>query len=270
MLSLIGRLTFASKVIPAGCFFLRHLIDIVHSVQNLNHHIDLNKGARTDLAWWEEFLPTWNGKSTFLESNRSIPEVTYLYTDAAGSIGFGAYCDGRWFNGPWPVKLQSFSIVWNELFLIFLACLVWGYLWKKTRICFHCDNQAVVDIWIIGSLKDPAVMALVRKTFLTVARNNFTINIDGTDAGSNSGIKGRDITTIVPADHLMTQLQYFQYHAILSDRDKAVQGFLCTEPVCVAAHIRTHTPPLLCRSRNTVFVTEHYQTVHVRGSILAH
>ena len=143
MLSLIGRLAFTSKVVPAGLFFLRRLIDIAHSVQNPNHH---NQAARADLAWWEEFLPTWNGKSMFLESNWSTPEVTHLYTDAAGSIWFGAYCDGRWVNGPWPVEFQSFSIMWKELFPIFLACLVWGHQWKKKRICFHCDNKAVVDI----------------------------------------------------------------------------------------------------------------------------
>lgn len=56
--------------------------------------------------------PTWNGKSLFLESTWSMPNVTHLYTDAAGSIqaGFGAYYEGRWFNGSWLAQLQPFSI----------------------------------------------------------------------------------------------------------------------------------------------------------------
>ena len=84
MLSLIGKLAFASKVVPAGRLFLRRLIDTAHTVEKLNHHIHLNSEARADLTWWEEFLPTWNGKSLFLESTWSTPEVTHLYTDAAG------------------------------------------------------------------------------------------------------------------------------------------------------------------------------------------
>ena len=51
----------------------------------------------------------------------------------------------------------------------------------EEEICFHCDNQAVLEIWNKGSTKDPPVMGLVRKTFLTVARINFTITIDRTD-----------------------------------------------------------------------------------------
>lgn len=177
MLSLVGRLSFACKVVPAGRFFLRRLIDTAHKVQNLNYHIYLNADTHADLRWWEEFLTTWNGKSLFLESTWSSPEVTHLYTDAAGSIGYGAYYDGRWFNGSWPSELRSFSIVWKELFPIFLACTIWGQFWQKKRICFHCDNQAVVEIWRKGSTKDQAVMALVRKTFLAAARNNFTLRI---------------------------------------------------------------------------------------------
>lgn len=159
MLSLIGRLAFASKVVPAGRFFLRRLIDTAHTVSNLSHHIYLNQEARADLAWWEDFLPTW------IPWQIHVSGITLVLQVALGSEHT---MTGDDMAGRAPALLY---IVWKELFPIFLACSIWGHLWKQKRISFHCDNQAVVEIWRKGSTKDQAVMALVRKTFLAAAKS---------------------------------------------------------------------------------------------------
>ena len=49
LLSLIGKLSFAAKVIPAGCIFLRRLIDLSTSVKKLHHHITLTASVRADI-----------------------------------------------------------------------------------------------------------------------------------------------------------------------------------------------------------------------------
>ena len=55
LLSLIGKLSFACKVIPAGRIFLRRLMDTSCPVSHLHHHIRLTKEAHLDMYWWLNF-----------------------------------------------------------------------------------------------------------------------------------------------------------------------------------------------------------------------
>eukprot|EP00731_Ephydatia_muelleri_P033886 Em0040g36a len=52
LLSLIGKLSFAAKVVPSGHHFLRRLIELSTPVSKLHHHIHLNVEAREDIIWW--------------------------------------------------------------------------------------------------------------------------------------------------------------------------------------------------------------------------
>ena len=69
LLSLIGSLSFAAKVVKPGQIFLRRMIDLAASVNKFSHHISMNSEARRDIQWWLDFLPSWNGVSFFQESN---------------------------------------------------------------------------------------------------------------------------------------------------------------------------------------------------------
>ena len=69
LLSLIGSLSFAAKVVPAGRIFFRRLIDLSTSVKKLHHRIKLNSSARADIQWWLDFLPTWNGTGLMLQAD---------------------------------------------------------------------------------------------------------------------------------------------------------------------------------------------------------
>ena len=70
----------------------------------------------------------------------------HLYTDAAGSIGFGAVFGCHWLHGIWPEMWKTFNIAFLELFPIVLAVHIWGSLMANKRIIFFSDNAAVVDI----------------------------------------------------------------------------------------------------------------------------
>ena len=61
LLSLIGKLAFAARVIPAGCLFCWWLFQLSSWVEKLHHHIYMSAEAREDLQWWHNFLPSWNG-----------------------------------------------------------------------------------------------------------------------------------------------------------------------------------------------------------------
>ena len=177
--SLIGKLSFASKVVPCSRLFICRLIDLCKSIKRQHHHISLNQEARQDILWWLEFLPKWNGMSFILQWEWTLANDLNLFTDASGTIVFGIYHQGEWLAEPWPDHIiQSvYSIQWKELFPIFVVATIWGHQWSTKKILFHSDNQTVVDIWQNGSVKCPYLAHLLRQIFFLCAKYSFSINI---------------------------------------------------------------------------------------------
>lgn len=175
LLSLIGKLSFAARAVPAGRLFLRRLIMLSTSATSLHHHIRLNTDARADIAWWRAFLPSWNGTAKFVSPLATAAPDIELYTDAAGTLGCGAYYQGAWFHYAWQPHQRSHSIQWKELFAIVAAALTWGADWAGKKIKFFCDNQAIVLAWEARRCKQPHIMALLRTLFMAAATLNYHI-----------------------------------------------------------------------------------------------
>ena len=178
--SLIGTLQFACKVVVPGRTFLQRAINLTKGVPSRFHHIRLNKEFFRDLDMWKVFLSKWNGRFLFLESNATPTPDLELYTDAAGSVGFGGYFQGKWFQGHWPPHMLlnrewGISIEWQELFPIVVACAIWHPLFRGKRLQFWCDNESVVAIINSGHSKAPLIMELVRKLVLLSMEHNFLV-----------------------------------------------------------------------------------------------
>jgi hypothetical protein len=62
LLSLIGKLAHACKVVRVGRIFLRRMIDLATTARRLNHWIHISAQFREDLNWW---LPSWNHRQEF-------------------------------------------------------------------------------------------------------------------------------------------------------------------------------------------------------------
>ena len=60
LLSLIGHLQHAGKVVKPGRTFVRCMIDLATTAKELHHHIRLNLSFRSNLLWWATFLQKWN------------------------------------------------------------------------------------------------------------------------------------------------------------------------------------------------------------------
>ena len=88
--SLIGLLSFACCVVQPGRTFLRRLIDRTKGIQQPHFHIRLNKDSRLDIAAWLLFIEHFNGKTMLLKQIWISANKLHLYTDVAGSLGFGA------------------------------------------------------------------------------------------------------------------------------------------------------------------------------------
>ena len=85
LLSLIGKLSFAGKVLPASRISIRRLIDLATTAIKLSHEVNLSQNTRAHIKWWQRVLPSWPGKSYFLTTSWLLSPEMQLFTDAAGS-----------------------------------------------------------------------------------------------------------------------------------------------------------------------------------------
>ena len=129
---------------------------------------------KADLAIWEQFLQDFNGRSFMLEKNWVDSASLHLYTDAAGSVGFGACFQNHWVYGHWPEhwKVTSPDITFKELFPIVLAVHLWAAEFVNRKIIIYCDNKAVVEIINKQSTRSIPSMHLLRLLVLQCLQYN--------------------------------------------------------------------------------------------------
>ena len=96
LLSLLGHLNFASRVIPQGRSFVAYLLSLAASVKQLHHYVRLNKECL------HRFLTEWNGVALFLDQEVIKAVGFTLYTDAAATVGYGGFFRNRCFQDRWP------------------------------------------------------------------------------------------------------------------------------------------------------------------------
>ena len=197
MLSLIGQLAHACKVVAPGRTFLRRMIDLAASRHNLDHWIWLDGGFRSDLFWWHLFLDRWNGVSVIQSHLQRAPDHS-LFTDASGTWGCGALWDRSWFQKAWPADWASVNIATKELVPIILAMEMWGRAWQGTHVLVRSDNMAVVELLRSHSSRDSGLMHLLRCLHFFSARYDIALSsqhIRGCDNGAADALSRNDLAT---------------------------------------------------------------------------
>jgi hypothetical protein len=174
MQSLIGKLNFANRAVVPGRAFSRRLIDATCGIKEPHHRIRVTEAMKEDLRLWLCFLTQYNGRSMILDSQWVDGDHLQLYTDAAESVGFGAFFQGQWTHGCWPEHWAHSApdITFKELFPIVLALHLWANHLENQRVWLHCDNQAVVHIINKQSSRSPASMRLLRMLILSCLKHN--------------------------------------------------------------------------------------------------
>ena len=208
MLMLLGKLSFVAKVVKPGRLFVRRLIDLSTTVQRLNHHLSLNSEFREDILWWHRFILDWNGVAIIQCPPVTSDDLT-LFTDAFGTLGFGAVYQTHWFSSTWPPHLQLHPINYKELFAVVVAAQVWGHSWQNKQIVVMSDNKPICDCWRSRSAKDPHLMHLFRYLFFHAAKFNFNIMFQHLPGHTN-----------YHAD-LLSRLQVHRFHQAAPDADRA-------------------------------------------------
>ena len=170
LLSLIGSLSHACKVVRTGRAFLRRLIDLSTTAKQLDHFVRLNRDARSDIEWWACFIQPWNGVSLIETVMAKQPEVTVV-SDASGSWGCGAVWGARWFQVQWENFLPEAHIAIKELVPLVIATAIWGGAWKGKSVRMLTDNSAVVAAINSNSSRVPEMAHLLRcLTFISAFR----------------------------------------------------------------------------------------------------
>ena len=198
LLSLIGKLAHACKVIRPGKIFLRRMIDLAHTVHRLEHWIRLSAEFQSDLWWWISFMELWNGKEQLSSLNRAI--TVHVTSDASGSWGCGAAWVNHWIQCKWDPLWAQVNIAAKEFVPIVLAAAVWGNHWRHHRVVVHCDNMAVVSIWAAQSSKHPLLMHLLRCMHFVCAYFDLDVQI--------THIKGVDNIIADAISRNLTQVLY--------------------------------------------------------------
>ena len=94
-------------------------------------------------------------------------------SDAAGSLGYEAIFNTKWFCSAWSMEQRSLSIAYKELFPIVVAAALWGSQWVSRRVEFLCDNESVVAVLKSGTSRDHHLMGLLRHLSLLAIRHSF-------------------------------------------------------------------------------------------------
>lgn len=173
--SLLGLLVFTARVIPMGRAFSKRLYRATCGIKSPFAHIRITKPIKEDLKIWLQFVENFNGHSIWQEEFVDSTALN-LFTDAAGSLGYGAFYNGHWSAEHWPdlwfQKGFTKNIVLLELFPVLVAICIWGEHFRNRRILLHSDNRGVVFAVNCQSSKSEPVVTLLRHLVLYCLRFN--------------------------------------------------------------------------------------------------
>ena len=185
LISLHGKLEWASKVVQPGRPFLRSIIDRAHSVSKKHFFVRLASPEKEDLRWWSHLLTVWNGVSLFIHQKlKPIPDFT-ISSDAAGSIGFGIVYGSAWVAEKWPPLPLGTNIAILELIPIVISATIWGQYWSGKSVLFFCDNSAAVSCLKAGLCKDPHLSFLVRELATLAVIHSFRFSAEHVSGEKN-------------------------------------------------------------------------------------
>ena len=170
--SIIGKLSFASAVVPARVF-LRRLILVLKKFDN-NASVKLPASALLDLVTWKEFLTHYNGV-TFFRSLRQLDGKEINLQADASKAGFGATFKHKWLQAPYNHDWKNCSIAILEFYPIYVLIHMFGDQLKNSVVNFYSDNEAVCYIIRDMTSRDDVILHFLRKLVLLLQHYNIDL-----------------------------------------------------------------------------------------------
>ena len=130
---------------------------------------------KRDLLAWKNFIQNDMTKPFKMLDSEIAPSV-HWYTDASGSLGFGAVFGHKWLYGEWEdTWWKEQNIMLLELYPIWLAIKVWGPEITNSCLLVHTDNQALVAVISKCTTKMLMANALLRDISIDCMRFNVVL-----------------------------------------------------------------------------------------------
>ena len=160
--------------------------------------------ARSDLAWWDIFLESWNDISLMSAMNRRTPDAS-LTSDTSGGWRCGRYWDDRWFQLAWKDTQcpPSMNIPVKELIPIVLTVALWVQEWQGKVVGCRCDNQAVVAVLHSRTSMESDMMHLLCCLFFFEAAFSFHITALRSAGAANT------LADDISCNNMLSVLQVF-------------------------------------------------------------
>ena len=162
---LVGKLSWAARVVRGGRTFLRRLITVMNSAKHRHHHVYLNTQARADLQWWASLLPVFNCIYLFPDE---LPMTSALaYTDASPAGG-GCCWHNDWLYVNWALdfpNIYPLHINYKETFMVLQATKRWAPFWSGQRVVVKSDSEVAAAIVNKGTTPCPIMMDWLRELF---------------------------------------------------------------------------------------------------------
>jgi hypothetical protein len=192
--SLLGKLSFASTVLPGARPFTRRIIDTLTAVPR--GRVRLDSAFQADVAYWLTHISTWNGRATWRRPSSVSP---FVFASDASTSGFGyglescssaslsqlpSHCVpgalrcGVWSGSAGDAARQQHSsaIQWGELFCVAAAAVEFGPLLRDSRVVFVIDNESDTFVLNRHRTRDPRLARLLRCICDVATRFNFSFS----------------------------------------------------------------------------------------------
>jgi hypothetical protein len=189
--SLLGKLAFASTVLPGARPFTRRIIDTLAGKAFGTRR--LTPAFKADCRYWLAHMSDWNGTARW----RTPVSTPFVFASDASTSGFGYGLEScspaqlrrlpagmrpgdvragtwSWANGDAMRQRHSAEIQWGEFFAPLAAAVEFGERLRDSHVVFIIDNES--DTHVINRLRsrDQRVAALLRCLCDTARRHNFS------------------------------------------------------------------------------------------------
>lgn len=196
--SLLGKLSFASQVLPGSRPFMRRLFDTITERQATHRFATLRLGEnwQKDCDFWISHMEQWNGTARW----RSRADDPLIIATDASTRGFGfhieriptqllqaaehywgpAYQIGSGFAGEFHLSHSDLhdshrQIGWAELFAVLAAIVTYGERIRDQSLLIMIDNQSDSHVINRQRTKSRRIAGILRRIFAELLALNISI-----------------------------------------------------------------------------------------------
>ncbi len=130
----------------------------------MESQVQLSEEFFSELDWWIQLLPEWNGVSVIPEFQLMSNVDFDLFTDASVT-GFGACWQGAWLAGRFTDWAHDEGMAFKELFAIMMALATWGPQWQGKKIQFFAIIRQSATMLNFKNSCKPCLAALLHTLY---------------------------------------------------------------------------------------------------------